>query len=692
MQDIYNLGDDSDSDEDEDEEIEVVSSVSKTKSWQPQDIEKLKEQTNELLDPKWKENRNHHLLQKMLELDQPTITVKMVDFLLQDGVCTSLVSFITQVTNSTQPVTRPGPGDEQTEAMKLAYRAVVLMSPENPSDALSAFLAKKASSIAKDIFEIFRYDARGSFYHAYRMLECLLRCYPAEVYEGLCSDGRLSERMSNLLGHIGFSPVCELTIMIIALTPIARSSQLYILGEHNFLSKIVSVIMNPIENCNLNTPSVMADQHSSVAAQFFQELVEKLSLEEAGEILLQCFGQNSAVIDALIDCSLVTISTKGDIGKGVPPVNDTFSRACTRIVCFLLRRAAEHEIMCYLAHNNGTPPTTTFVQNRLYPLRASIVTFVRNRFVDITTALAAFEVKVPRERGAVKYSAYEVQHPFTSLRALIVEMLVLLIESDESVASMLSAEMWKLFVSWAIKYAHNNIYHALFYRLLFAVLRQGQEEPQRVLFRKAKFLGFLVENFLPFSITFSDYLERTASSKVSDGGDADADSYSISSKGSSMKSFKGTPVYDQFVNRLAARGLIMNCANAIRFQISTIENGKQQQGEKSVMNMFISEPKPNDDAVDHDSRFAKSLGFYEDAPWSLNNNPGDGKFFEGGFEERQSFEESDEENSRGSSSALSSITTLEELMDAATLSETVEKAATAVAESSSSSTDLHDQK
>ena len=41
MQDIYNLGDDSDSDEDEDEEIEVVSSVSKTKSWQPQDIEKV---------------------------------------------------------------------------------------------------------------------------------------------------------------------------------------------------------------------------------------------------------------------------------------------------------------------------------------------------------------------------------------------------------------------------------------------------------------------------------------------------------------------------------------------------------------------------------------------------------------------------------------------------------------------------
>ena len=107
-----------------------------------------------------------------------------------------------------------------------------------------------------------------------------------------------------------------------------------------------------------------------------------------------------------------------------------------------------------------------------------------------------------------------------------------------------------------------------------------------------------------------------------------------------------------------------------------------------------------DDAGDQDSRFAKSLGFYEDAPWNLNSNPGDGKSFEVSqalkvfccrllspqyihiccccflqviFEERQSFEESDDENSRGSSSALSSLTSLEELIDAVTMSEAAEK-------------------
>ena len=45
-----------------------------------------------------------------------------------------------------------------------------------------------------------------------------------------------------------------------------------------------------------------------ISWQLFQELVEKLSLEESGEILLQCLGQNSSVIDALIDASISAIN------------------------------------------------------------------------------------------------------------------------------------------------------------------------------------------------------------------------------------------------------------------------------------------------------------------------------------------------------------------------------------------------
>lgn len=42
-----------------------------------QDIEKLRERTVELLDPKWKDTRNRHLLSKMLDLEEPVITGKV---------------------------------------------------------------------------------------------------------------------------------------------------------------------------------------------------------------------------------------------------------------------------------------------------------------------------------------------------------------------------------------------------------------------------------------------------------------------------------------------------------------------------------------------------------------------------------------------------------------------------------------
>lgn len=43
----------------------------------PQILTQLKTQTMELLDPDWKENRNKHLLMKMLNLDEPIITAKV---------------------------------------------------------------------------------------------------------------------------------------------------------------------------------------------------------------------------------------------------------------------------------------------------------------------------------------------------------------------------------------------------------------------------------------------------------------------------------------------------------------------------------------------------------------------------------------------------------------------------------------
>jgi hypothetical protein len=76
MQLSYNL----DSDSDDDDEVNSNTKSKRTNGAlnQIHDIEKLKTQTAELLDPSWKESRNKRLIQKMLDLEEPSITPKVL--------------------------------------------------------------------------------------------------------------------------------------------------------------------------------------------------------------------------------------------------------------------------------------------------------------------------------------------------------------------------------------------------------------------------------------------------------------------------------------------------------------------------------------------------------------------------------------------------------------------------------------
>ena len=76
--------------------------------------------------------------------------------------------------------------------------------------------------------------------------------------------------------------------------------------------------------------------------------------------------------------------------------------------------------------------------------------------------------------------------------------------------------------------------------LLFLIIfpRQEQEITQRNLFEKAHFAAFLRESFLPYPTNSDDLPDKTAS--------------------------------EETANKFVARGLIMNCANAIRLQVKII--------------------------------------------------------------------------------------------------------------------------
>ena len=130
MQQSYNMDSDSD-DSDELGNEEMMNGNGTGSLGSIIDIETLKERSNELLDASWKGNKNRGLLTKMLELEEPSITPKMVDFLLQDGVCELLIGFVTLCEGCES---RPTHEDMGRDSLKLSYRATMLLSADEPTD------------------------------------------------------------------------------------------------------------------------------------------------------------------------------------------------------------------------------------------------------------------------------------------------------------------------------------------------------------------------------------------------------------------------------------------------------------------------------------------------------------------------------------------------------------------------------
>ena len=500
-----------------------------------------------------------------------------------------------------------------------------MLTSSEPTEGLQTFLSKRSILIARTMFDVFSDKSAGCFYHVFRILESMLRSFPADVYEAICGDGRATERVGSMLRYLGHVPVSEIIIMLVSMAPIAKTSPLYnaasksrwaffeILSQWIFLLKISEIVVKPQEYCCIDALAT-AEQHSAAAAHVIQELIEKLSIEDSGEILLQPFGFVSSLLYNFIDAS---------IDKSA---HDDIRRSAIKLLCLLVRRAAEPEIAC-ISPALGAPPTQTFVSNKLFPLRDKIIDHIKKRLTDIMQCIMESDNDDGNDSKQIKYSSYTIKRPFAVLRSLLIELLVLLVESDESIAASIPVELWQHLMNWCLSYAHNNIYHAIFYRLVFAVLRHNQEKPQRTLFQKAKFIDFLVDNFIPYPTR-----EEDARSK-----DIPIDT----------------------LNKHVARGLLMNCANAIRlqasslppsaflrqflnshnrwndFKIAFVEATVLQQNfgmgikvtdmKSSSLGQMVFmgyEPTIDESGIDHGSRFAKSLGFIDEIAWPDDNDEG----------------------------------------------------------------------
>lgn len=279
--------------------------------------------------------------------------------------------------------------------------------------------------------------------------------------------------MASMLRYIGYSPVGDLLVVMVALTPISRSSPAYSmcakqrwhfftgLSEWIFMLRLAEIVVHPEEHCYCSD-YITPEQHSAAAAQTLQDLVEKLSIEDLGEILLQPLGYTVELLEHLLN-----VSCNSEENPSESLVNRR--RASLRLLIFLLKRSANPENICFFVSAAGSPPTPQLVPNRLHPLRPLLLKYLNSRSSDILGALLATTRAASKE--SVVHPGHVTTVPFSSHRAQLVELLVLMVEADETVSLTITVELWKHLISWNFEYPHNNIYQALFYRLLFAVLR-----------------------------------------------------------------------------------------------------------------------------------------------------------------------------------------------------------------------------
>lgn len=325
--------------------------------------------------------------------------------------------------------------------------------------------------------QIFRPESAGSFYHAYRLIDCLLRCYPSEFYEAIYQDGRLIDRMASLLHYIGYAPVPDIFVCIITLAPIARSNQLFNicaanrwkffehLSDWNMMLHIAEVVVRPKEFCSVKD-GVHLEEHSACAAQLLQELSEKLSLEDTGELLLQPLGHTPEIIHYLVF-------------TGVNPnIVEPIRRASLKLLCFLLKRSSDPELLCMVSTPGREQPVPMCVPNRMHHLRSLMVDHLAAIVGEVFLILINYDSDsgtsstiTNNNNNVTKHIGYVVCKPFTSMRLLLIEFAVCMIEASNDIALSIPAELWTVLMTWILRYAYNNIYHAYFYRLLFVILR-----------------------------------------------------------------------------------------------------------------------------------------------------------------------------------------------------------------------------
>eukprot|EP00127_Corallochytrium_limacisporum_P006015 Clim_evm4s216 gene=Clim_evmTU4s216 len=423
------------------------------------------------------------LLDRLLTIENPKITENMLHFLLEEGNCEILISFITRVGDEPTSWQRPqARNDEELEALKKSYRAVMLLNCSG--EPLEEVLNAHIGGVVDAFFAIFNPNSAGSFMHFRKAMEHLIQTSSQQLLKTIMEKG--TKYMEPMLTYLYEPSVFD---SFIALYKAGSSSDhrnrfCALLARCNFIEKLQNALERASESGDSELKQCVLEAVQRVNGEFlYQENVEQYRagwIETPLALLFDVDLENVTLIRYLIT-EMKSAST------------ETEERYLTNIVECLgsyINLALE-----FLEADRMDHPKAKSFFKRVYDQTEPAVQAVCVKFLEMTPKT--------EENIAQAMPGYTVK-PVRMLRIAIMKFLLLRVHAVntgdlalEPLLTQISTSPCDGFlrsvVNVLIDRRHNSMYQVWFFRLFRVILQAGHEGCLNKLLTRGKLVSRLIQ-------------------------------------------------------------------------------------------------------------------------------------------------------------------------------------------------------
>jgi len=412
------------------------------------------------------------LVDTFLEQQRPILTQKMKLFMMQDDVLEIFLRYVSRnkeensgsstdksFSKSEKPIYRDLNPEGNEELVRKSFNVMAIFL--NPMNDLDELIHTHLKKIVHEIFRTLSPASCGNLYHFAKIFEQLLVREPVETTNAIIDFGLIWK----LFDHLHETPIVDTLIGLFCCT---FPSQNHTIAFYKSLidAKLLEVIGERIYG---------KDQpYAQFAGEFFIRLLDKLSSHELSGILFISLCRTPFFINGLF--SAILASETPAIQK----------QTCVRVLRDLLFKSSEK---MYEQADFSRP-----LPNMLSAIHDKLHQYAKCFVPDLCNLLIEIEGK-KWENPVLSLPSFSVRRPLGLYTFSLLEILSDLIATTPDVLINVPPQTWRVLLSWFIEFSHNNLYHGLFYRIFWTLIRFNQPETLKVLLVKYKFLSRILEHY-----------------------------------------------------------------------------------------------------------------------------------------------------------------------------------------------------